>query len=294
MEVYPIFSFKREYHLRLLQDEAESNSLYPLYTYIFTYFPDFFETEITENFYVSKIYAPIEEINSNLGDKGKIARTDYNSGYYLSMDRIVSKLLHTINAIFYPFMSIDNEYIATNINSDSILYINDKYPNNDPNFTGRVDLPGIKCDTLFNVLNMKDSSLDESYEYYLKILSSETFMGQLNLAEIYRQCVKQRDENLKLETDYIASYSDFAIEVYDIIFSKNVVLYRQPRTEHVVIKGDVEEMRDQIEALGITVGHIIKGDTFFADIGSVDSKILFMMAKIQNPYIRRCYYYKIW
>ncbi|MNK79146.1 hypothetical protein D3C87_988080 [compost metagenome] len=49
MEIYPIFSFKREYHLRLLQEKVKLDKLYPVYQALPLDYFDYFDIKSNED-----------------------------------------------------------------------------------------------------------------------------------------------------------------------------------------------------------------------------------------------------
>ena len=268
MEVYPIFSFKREYHLRLLQHEVKNMELYPVYIYIKDTFPNFFK--FLDGNYTIPIN--IDPFGHGLDERFKIEK--FRDSYFLEMKKELKIELFTIHSIFNPLITSSSNPISTK------TYALKEHT---------------LCSSLFNILALYDDSLNESYEFYIKII--EFITDEFNLAEVYRQCLMK-----SRELEYI--HDDSVTLFYDIVNTEDVTIRKHYKYMRV-IGTEISNIRLLLIEAGFNVSTIIKynlryigefgvikdpQNTFTVHVSQDFMKNYFRLEAAKNPYIRRCYY----
>ncbi|MNL23179.1 hypothetical protein D3C87_1445530 [compost metagenome] len=275
MEVYPIFSFKREYHLRLLQHEIMNDRLYPIYLYIKEIVPKFFNRFNTKIFIrnYNEVNARLRELNADF-QATKLADRD-GGGYTLDLDKKLKMRLFEINAIFNPFIVNSTEELSTFIDTST-------------------------CPKLLSILAMEDDSLNKSYEFYIKIINefNETF----NIAEVYRQCLIRSKEDQDIIQKYGANEQLMLFEnsMKDIraslfVYQHNLKVVQNSYSDHrekLIKSGFRVSSPIQFPYIG-DYGNIEQFIMFYVNVPESFSREYFRFKAIDNPYIRACYHNSI-
>ena len=271
MEIYPIFSFKREYHLRLLQDEVKKHELYRAYEYIRDTFPNFFKS-------LDDIYIIRDDVDiSKLDPRFKIRVQE--DKYVLDVNKELKIELFTIHRIFNPFITASTNRISTR--------------------TFALE-ENTLCGKLLAILALQDDSLDQSYEFYIKTVQLIT--DQFNLAEVYRQCVIEAREVEIMK--HIYDNNDSLRLFHDIVNSEDVTIIKKSKYMRV-IGTNISDIRLRLIGAGFDVTAAVAYNySYVGEFGVTInprkmitvyvpkkfSKNYFRLEAAKNPYIRRCYY----